>query len=438
VSSIDDEMRNKVALFKFSIIAPLCNNTFDAPSQAAFCRQMAEKTYTLPNGISKRFAAGTFKHWYLSYRSHGLDALYPKSRNDIGQTRALSEAVAQKIIEIKQRFPHITGTLVYQKLKEQGDIHERDVSLPTVLRFIKNNRLRTKDIEPKERKAYELEYANDCWQADSSAGPVIKVDGRKRKTWLICLIDDKSRLITHAEFFFEDNSVNMQIAFKKAILKHGLCSRLYVDNGSSYRNLQLSLICASLGITLIHTPVYSPKNKGKIERMFKSLKDAWINGVDWNRFNSLDALNQEFITFVNEDYNNRMHSVTNAKPKERWLTDAARIKYLPPETLDNCFLHRETRTVAGDATIRIYKTVFEVPQQYIKQKINVRFYPGDLSEAYIFNEKDKLEHTIYPLRRVDNSKIVRQQVLDYNLAAGYSEDGPLSADSSAIGGGRVD
>ena len=413
-------MRSKIALFKFSIIAPVCNDTFDSPSKAEFYRQMAEKTYIMPDGSSKCFAADTFKHWYLRYQKYGLDGLYPKNRNDIGLSRVLPEAAAEKIYEIKRQFPHITGTLVYQKLIEQGDIMASEVSLPTVLRFIKNNNLKTKDIAPEDRRAFEFEYANDCWQADSSVGPIITVDGKKMKTWLISFLDDKSRLITHAEFFYNDNSANMQSAMKKALLKHGICSKLYVDNGSSYRNMQLSLICASLGIVLIHTPPYQPKPTGKIERSFKTLKDTWINGVDWNQFHDLASLNQEFTKFVNECYNNRLHSVTNATPKQRWLQDTDHIKYLPPETLDDCFLHRETRTVAGDATIPISKTLFEVPPQFIRQKINVRFNPGDLSKAYIFNEHNKPVHTIYPLRRVDNSKVKRQQALDYNLAAQQS------------------
>ena len=431
---MDNDMRDKIALFKFSIIAPLCNDTFDAPSKAAYCRQMAEKSYTLPDGSIKRYSADTFKQWFIQYRNHGIEVLRPKGRNDAGLSRALSEEAAQRIAEIKQQYPHITGTLVYQKLIEEGYVKASGASLPTVLRFIKNNHLRAKEIVPEDRRAYECEFANDCWQADSSAGPVIKVDGVKKETWLISLIDDKSRLITHAEFFFHDNSVNMQLALRKAVQKHGLPARLYVDNGSSYKNQQLSWICASLGIVLIHTPPFSPKNKGKIERMFRTLKDTWINGVDWNSFPDLASLNHEFITFVNEGYNNRLHSVTEAKPKERWLADASRIRYLPPETLDDCFLHRETRTVGGDATLRISKIVFEAPPQYIKQKVNIRYSPGDLSKAYIFDEKNKLAHTIYPLRRVDNSKVKRQHALDYSLAA-KQQDGILPQPGFSDNGG---
>ncbi|NQY36629.1 MAG: IS481 family transposase, partial [Alteromonadaceae bacterium] len=53
-------------------------------------------------------------------------------------------------------------------------------------------------------------------------GPSIKqADGKWRKTFLIAFIDDASRLITHGEFFYADNTVNMCDAFRTALFKRG-------------------------------------------------------------------------------------------------------------------------------------------------------------------------------------------------------------------------
>ena len=87
-----------------------------------------------------------------------------------------------------------------------------------------------------------MEFSGDCWQADSSHGPVIKINGQKRQTYLVSVLDDASRIITHAQFFFNDNDVNFQIVLKKAISKYGLPKRLFVDNGGPYKNDQLSVI----------------------------------------------------------------------------------------------------------------------------------------------------------------------------------------------------
>ena len=410
---MDADMQRQMALLRFGVIAPLCNDTYDAPSKEAFCRQLAQKVYTLPNGKTRRFAAETIKNWAILYKKHGFDVLVPKSRNDIGKPRILTEPVIARIYELKEKYPHITGTLIHQKLIEDGFIKQSKVSKSTILRFIKANHLSRAELEPVDRKAFEMEHANDCWQADSSVGPIITVNGRKSATWLISFIDDASRLITHAELYFNDNGLNVQLTLKKAIYKFGVPKRLYLDNGSPYANKQLQLICASLGIILIHTTPYSPEKKGKIERSFRTLKDTWMNGLDWNQFHDLASLNHALSEFVNEKYNNREHSVIKTTPKDRWLADAALVKHLPQDVIEDSFLHRIDRKVYGDATIRIDSVVFEVPPQYIGHTINVRYYPGNLSSAYIFNDKNTVEHTIFPLRRVDNSK-VKRKTIDYS------------------------
>ena len=50
----------------------------------------------------------------------------------------------------------------------------------------------------------------------------------------------------------------------------------------SYKNEQLSLICARLGIKLTHTHPYDPESKGKVEEMFKTIKEGWMNSRNWN------------------------------------------------------------------------------------------------------------------------------------------------------------
>jgi hypothetical protein len=290
--------KQDLALFRFSLIAPVVNNTFTSISQAQYFRDIASKPHILPNGKTVRIAAATIKKWYLNYKNGNFDSLIPKARTDLGVSRVLDDLAINKIHEIKDKFPYITGKVVYQKLVEEGYIKVSKTSVSSVLRYIRDNNLKRSQLVPIERKAYEMEFANDCWQSDTSNGPVINVDGQKRRAYLICIIDDASRLITHGEFFFNDNAINMQIVFKKAVSKYGVPKKLFVDNGSAYKNDQLRLICASLGIVLIHTKPYSPESKGKIERVFRTIKDNWINTVDWTNFDSLESLNFAFNVSV--------------------------------------------------------------------------------------------------------------------------------------------
>jgi hypothetical protein len=90
---------------------------------------------------------------------------------------------------------------------------------------------------------------------------------------------------------------------------------------------------------------------------------------------------------------------------------------LTEKEIENCFLHRENRVVRKDATISLKSTYFEVPQKYISQKIKIRYTPDDLSEVYILNKNNEIIDTVYPLKKIDNSKIKRKSI-DYSKLRG--------------------
>jgi hypothetical protein len=128
-------------------------------------------------------------------------------------------------------------------------------------------------------------------------------------------------------------------------------------------------------------------------------------------------LNAAFNKYLNEKYLNVVHSSIEMTPRERYLKDTDRIKYVKIEDLDKNFLHRVTRRVNKDATIPLNSFLFEVPQKYIGQKINIRYSPIDLEMAYIYNAINISTDTIYPLNKVENSKI-KMKTIDYTNASG--------------------
>jgi len=189
--------------------------------------------------------------------------------------------------------------------------------------------------------------------------------------------------------------------------------------GGTYKNDQLRLICASLGVLLIHTKAYSPESKGKIERSFRTIKDNWLNGTDWNTFSSLDDLNSKFYTYLNEKYSNSIHSAIEQTPRNRFLKDMDKIKYISSkDKLDEHFLHRVVRKVNNDSTIQLHSKFFEVPQKYIGRRINIRYSPSNLDVASIYDENNTIADLIYPLKRIDNSKIKRTAINYSSITGG--------------------
>ena len=192
------------------------------------------------------------------------------------------------------------------------------------------------------------------------------------------------------------------------MMRYGIPKRIYADNGSPYKNLQLSMICARLGITLIHAKIYHGNQKGKIERTFKSIKEGWMYNINYDDFDSAAALNRSLSIFISNK-NNTVHSVTKKKPVDRYLEDKDHITRKSKRILDEAFLHSCERKVGNDALVRLNGESFETSQEYIGKRVELRYEP-DMSHVYIF-EKNKLFKELSKVNRVDNSRIKRNAPL---------------------------
>ena len=197
---MDEEKRQAMALFRYGLIAPLVAETYPQTSKEAYYRDVSSKEYTLPNGDTTTFNATTIKKWFIQYKKYGLEGITPSTRIDAGRSRKLEESVIDKIREYRTLMPYITARKIYDRLIEEGHINYTEVSIDTIYRYLRTNSALTIAKPKEECLSFECLYAGDCWQAESSHGPTIIVDGKKVTTWLISFIDDASRLITHGEF----------------------------------------------------------------------------------------------------------------------------------------------------------------------------------------------------------------------------------------------
>ena len=418
-----DERAREDALFKFSLIAPVVAGTFTHATKMDYYRETSSREHRLPGGKMVKLSPLTLKKWYWLYTAGGLDALLPKARSDTGASRVLSADACRQVEAYREQFPHITGKKIYEKLVEEGYVKKEEASLDSLYRYLKAAGLAKENMPPKECLAFEFEHANDCWQADTTFGPTILYGGKHRQTYLIVFIDDASRLIVHGEFYFEDNALNMQKAFKKAILKFGVPRRIFVDNGCSYRNNQLDWICAELGIVKIHSKPYHPQGKAKCERSHRTEKDRWMNCTDWNTFHSLEDVNESYHHFLDTEYNHTPHSSIKMTPKERYLKDFDILKFVEKSVVEESFLHRITRKVTPTATVSLFNVSYEVPQHYIGRTIHLRYRPEDLSEIYVYEgEGGKRLCTAKPVRKLDNAKRKRRANISYGAMDGGGRD----------------
>lgn len=415
---MDNDLKQKIAFFRFSLIAPLVNENYTQSTAKEYLESICSKIYDVPGQGKKEFSPNTIKTWLCLYRKYGIDSLYPKDRSDRGKSRVMPDNVKDFIINCKLSNPSRTAKSIYQELLAKKLIDFDSISLSTIQRFLSKRNLTAMKVNMKDRRAFEMELPNDCWQSDISMGPYINVDGRKIKTYLIAFLDDCSRVITHAEFFESDNVISLIEAFKKAVAKRGIPKKLFVDNGKVFQSEQMHLICASLGTSLCYAEPYSPESKGKIERFFRTLKDQWMYSLDLTKIASIEELNENLNKYIEDVYHQTVHSSIKMKPIDRFIKNIDNIKYVrSSDELDMTFLYRVKRRVLKDATISIDNVKFEVPMQYIGEYINVRYYPGSMDKAYIFSDDNRLLSTISPVNKIDNSKVRRKKEIDFSKLA---------------------
>jgi len=405
-----------MAQFRFALIAPVVQGLFPDASATAYYKRVTEKPLTLPDGSTVQYSYKTLEKWKSIYDNGGLDALLPGRRSDLGTSRVLNDEAISEIYRLKEEHPRMNATQIYWHLVNESFI-PACVSVDSVQRFIKHNDLKSaRNPNLKDRKAFEEDNFGRCWQADTCYLPYITEGGKSRRVYCMIIIDDHSRLIVGGGLFYSDNAYNFQKVLKQAVATYGIPDKLYVDNGCSYSNEQLSMICVSIGTVLLHTKVRDGASKGKVERHFRTLKERWLYTLDLKAITSLEQFNDMLRDYI-RTYNTTFHRGINSTPMERYLSSEHKLK-MPQssEWLDECFLNRTTRKVRNDSTITIDKTSFDVPMQFISAKVEIRFLPDDMDSAYIL-----FEGKHYPIRktnREENCRTKRQNPIDYSKIGG--------------------
>jgi len=194
------------------------------------------------------------------------------------------------------------------------------------------------------------------------------------KTFLICFIDDASRVVPHGAFYATDDTPNLIDCFQTAVYKRGVPKAVYVDNGSNYSSKEFGMICTRLGSVVIHTPVRDGAAKGKIERFFRTVRDQFLVR-DLSHISNLEGLNHEFIRWVEDTYHTREHSTLGMKPIDRFGLDLHRLHYLTNNPFsEELFLLETTRKVRTDNTFSFNAIRYEAPRDLRNTTIIIRHY----------------------------------------------------------------
>jgi transposase InsO family protein len=411
-SSADaEERRTEVALFRYTLILPVLREP-SARARQQMRRNLAAVVYDLPHSDRQRVSVATLRRWEQRYQTGGFEALKPQPRADRGQPRAVSAETLDRAEALKREQPFRSARSIAAILAKDNTqpIAEAKLAPRTLRRQLARRGATTAQLlteqRPKPYRRFERAAFGDLWQGDAMHGPYLPDPAQPdqpRQVFLFAFLDDHTRLVPHAQFYWNEQLPRLEDCFKRAILRYGLPLSVYVDRAKVYTAKQFDTLCASLGVQRILGTPYYPEGRGKIERFFQFVQADFLPELNRSEVTTLPELNQSLLAWLEVVYHRKLHSETGQSPLERFRQQPqATTRPVDPATLRQAFLHRDQRKVAKTATVSFQGNRYRVPDYLRGRTIELRYDPFDLSQLELwfqdtFLQRVQPDHLVNPI-----------------------------------------
>lgn len=262
----------------------------------------------------------SFLKYYNRYKQSGKDSdLLPQKRGPKYKTRRPIQFIENKVIELRKKGNSRHEIVSILK----PSLHKFTPSASGVYNICKRhglNRL-TPKMKVNKRKIIKEKMGElghiDCHYLSKSI-----IRGHSRKLYLVCIIDDYSRL-AWAEVVEDITSLTVMFAALKCLnmlndqyqLKF---EEILSDNGPEFgpgnsKNKQqhpFERMLIELGIKHRYTRPYRPQTNGKVERFWRTLEDDLLRETD---FDSLEELKDELLQYLVYYNHQRPHQGIDGK-----------------------------------------------------------------------------------------------------------------------------
>ena len=364
----------EVALFRYALIREAADPALSKATRGRLVRELAAGIHTGPGGIEVRVGRSTADQWIRAWRSGGFEALKPAPRAAAPRVPVETLELAEAL---KREAPERTAAHIAKILAASLGWAPNERTIQRHFRRIGLTR-RSLSTAKVAFGRFEATRPNELWVGDALHGPVI---GR-HKAILFAFLDDHSRLFTGYRWVTAEDTVRAEAALRAGLSSRGVPSGLYLDNGSPFVSAQLLRACASLGIRLIHSRPGRPEGRGKIERVFRTVRDQFLVEVAHAEIPDVIRLNQVFAAWVETVYHRAVHSETAMTPLERFAAGCP-VRHPSAEELHEAFLWSETRTVTKTATVSLFANTYEVDAALVGRRVELVFDPFDLTRVEV-------------------------------------------------------
>ncbi len=377
---MDEKLRQKWAEFRYGVIAPLVCRRMDDAQRREERRRILQTSFTTPIGEHGPVSERSLRRWLSRYNLYGMDGLMRMESQLAGKCDAIPEDLLNAAVELRRELRSRSIRGILSVLRAQGfDVSKISAS---TLNFHLNRLGATKEKYASEKgsfQAFQKDHANDLWQVDCSGGlylpdPVNK--GQHKEVHLISMIDDATRVVTNAQFYFDEQLPSLFDCLRKGLLKRGKVRHIYSDNGPCFKANALARTCAQLGVELSHSEPYTPEGRGKIERHIGTVKSGFYQEAKHSGLQTLDQLNEFFFAWLDKEYHNSKHSSLGVSPFVRWQQDEEKglIKLVTPEEIRHALMVEVERTVSKKtALIQLNNRMYQAGRELAGKKVQVRW-----------------------------------------------------------------
>jgi len=395
------------ARLRFSVIASLLASPPRAGELGDEITELSKKIWKHPiTGGPVRFGRSTVERWYYRAKRSGTDPvseLLRRVRADAGAQKSLSPGLVDALCTQYREHPSWSYKLHADNLAElarrRSDLG-RMPSVSTITRFMKSQGLyRMKRRGPRgsagakratdrfarlEVRSFEADHVGGLWHLDFHHGSrgVLTSKGRWKTPILLGILDDRSRLCCHMQWYLSEEAESLVHGLSQAFQRRGLPRAILWDNGAAMRADEVIEGLRDLGIEPRPTLPYSPYQNGKQESFWSVVEGRLMAMLEGERELTLALLNETSAAWIESDYNRSRHSGIGARPIDRFLEGPDVGRECPSAlALRRAFRVCETRRQRrSDGTVSINGKRFEVPSRLAHlELLTVRYARWDLS-----------------------------------------------------------
>ncbi len=422
------------ARLRFQILGTLMAAPADDGELKVRIEALAARAWRHPTtGESIRFSFKTIERWWYIARDaeDPFAALARKVPSHAGTHPSVSAALAEAIAAQHRDHPRWTWQLHHDNLVAltREDPRLGPVpSYPTVCRFMKGQgllraRIRRHrehpDGEPfaaRETRSYEVSHVHGLWHLDFHQGsrPVLGADGQWQKPQLLGVLDDRSRLCCHLQWYLSETAEALIHGLSQAFHKRGLPRALLTDNGAAMIAAETVEGLERLGVVHHTTLPYSPEQNGKQESFWGQIEGRLVPMLEGEPELSLDLLNTATQAWAEEEYQRKEHSEIRETPLARFMRGPSVARESPSsDALRRAFRTEVSRKQRrSDGTVTACGVRFEVPSAYrTLLDLRLRVARWDLSSVDLVDPRsgDHLA-TLLPLDKARNAERVRRVI----------------------------